>query len=774
MEEQNIKSAGEAEKREEKQNTRRSRLPAERAEDLMREIKHLSDRLENISQSGKSGEKANLLKEEIENLKSEMNEELRELLDIDESQIKYFIEEISRLSGEIDGLALEHFEISGEKGTNKEAVKRLKRHLEVGKLEEELKNNPENMAARETIAKILKGGSWNKILTGLETGDTVVSFLAPSGNFLSVKNMNDNIFGMQGADDVIDFRKKSLKEAFVDYFPNVEYDELEHNYKQGIFKIKPASDESAVKIPDLLNKVCAKVDDEMTKYINGKVDEILAREKNSDKIKKLKDFKKQLNAGGFRFNFGLSKVGKRDGENDFGHIVEAVGNTLQMAQLSREKKDGYGREYSDEAVEKEVSDIANLRKKIYESGNTIADIGGNSFQIFRKDGEKFVFNKDILRALRKGKFAPASGFENIFAETNLYMKKLNLLDIVKPFTAEEISGKSDLVGSGENLKNKLEKLNGLIEKLKNKENKFTPDDVDAVCKELDKDVKDNRCTSVAKFHKEAIKITNCAYISVDALDLGVDLLLEYESALQELEKETDVLKKKNNMKEALVKSGDEATEKMRNVRGKILSVISEANPGVEPLIFVGGDEVTIALDSAKATDELLLKIKEKTNTRVIKTVVAQAERNDKNTAETTGLSVSDKEYLIIDNHIKAMEKSEKGTEQAKKIEEEIRKLRLEAEKKIDRIKFNLNEKPLFYLPKEIKTEQETHSYLKQKIRERFEDFITGRGLDKFIVKEKGGDFTIVDERGRKISGEDVLRFVKEAGRDALAEFGVKA
>ena len=167
---------------------------------------------------------------------------------------------------------------------------------------------------------------------------------------------------------------------------------------------------------------------------------------------------------------------------------------------------------------------------------------------------------------------------------------------------------------------------------------------------------------------------SAAYISLDVLDLGVDLLLEYESLLQdeELDKAKNNQEKIQIFNKLSLEAGDQTTKKLRDFRDNVAEVCDKFGLKKDLIVAeVGGDELTLVVNSKDISEEklqeLLFALKQKTNTRVIKTVVGETDKN-----VSPGSSEEDK----VKEHLKAIKRAETGAGIAKDIEEAVRKLNL--------------------------------------------------------------------------------------------------
>jgi hypothetical protein len=133
--------------------------------------------------------------------------------------------------------------------------------------------------------------------------------------------------------------------------------------------------------------------------------------------------------------------------------------------------------------------------------------------------------------------------------------------------------------------------------------------------------------------------------------------------------------------EASLEAGDKITNTLREFRTKVFSICQKElglPPDTRLTGLVGGDELTIAIDlnatdtngnkifdaEDKKINELILWLKKETNSRVVKTVVAESRRTSD--SNDTAQNMAD--------HLAALKKAEEGAGQAKELEGYLRKL----------------------------------------------------------------------------------------------------
>lgn len=543
-----------------------------------------------------------------------------------------------------------------------EQRKELNEHLRIGLLIEKLRDDQElEIDERAAAANTLENQGWQKLLTKLKPGDRLVSVLVPSDAHVSIKYFNDTLFGPRKTDLIIEERKKALQEIF----SAQGLDSLNQSYKDGYFKITDSS-----LTPEAINVLLLQVNDR----VNEKILSLLAEEKSAHKhdpakLKKLNDFELALQTKGYEMTFGLVSVGEQKNNHDLSPIERAVAQSMKGAIVAREGsyRDGklLGVEFTPEKQARVLSEIQTQRDLLITTHqNEIRDIQGHVFSIFIKNvqGGDLTLNLDLIRDIRKGKFQPSPEHEGRVLDVKTYLKIINILDVVKPFTHEEFQG-SSVHGTDQHLSEMTRVKQELIQHLR----QGTPYDRERLLHFLSSEGKDQTCTSIPEFHARALKEQNCTYISIDVLDVGPGLLQEFDHLLAQVQKGV------RTFEDAALHAGDTTTRTMRSFRNDVQSITLQHSTSQErPLMFVGGDEAILALGTHSITNDqdLLLALREHTNSRVIQTVVGQSNRSSQ-------IEHSNEQRKT--EHMKAMKEAEDGADKAKIIERSVHALRLELE-----------------------------------------------------------------------------------------------
>lgn len=357
---------------------------------------------------------------------------------------------------------------------------------------------------------------------------------------------------------------------------------------------------------------------------------------------------------GYRITFGMSRVKEKTSDTDFTHIEQAVAEATEKAFGSRSAPE-YGGMYSQEDAEAMLKESSRLRKEIGEQFLTDGEGRLQRILEWKTDGLA-VMNANLIRDMRKGVFLPVKGEEALFETAKAYLAGLNFFDITKPYTHEELAGGA-LYGSDGTVADQVASIQRMIGAIESRS--LDADTRKGIGSELRKEGKDRTCTSAIEFNSRALEIPNCTYVSLDVLDVGPELLREYERLIQLVEHG------RMTFDEARLTAGDATTKKLRAFRSKVSDIYREKVTNDSPLMFVGGDEVVMALPTATATDNFLMALRkirlnesEKASIRVIRCAIGTGERSsDLHDTNAT-----------IRQHLAARKIAEDGSTLAKTIE----------------------------------------------------------------------------------------------------------
>lgn len=596
------------------------------------------------------------------------------------------------------------------------SIERTQKILDRARLIDKLEHGEDLLDdERNKLGSYLHERGWHAVFSELKTNDKLVYFSSPGGEF-SVKSFN-TVFGEQSTDSFIAKRGQVLFDAMDKRGLNV----LNQDYRSGMFKL-----DSKIEVDNfekMMNDVGSEINNEMSSFVKAMIEDMVEEGNPKEKYVNLEKLLDNENGGsGFRMNFGSSTVGEQKNENDLSHIISSLTECAQVSQISRRiDGDSYGSEFSKDLIFSEVYEINELGQDLMDT--SVKDEKGIDYKVFSSISNRRVMNRDLLRLIRKGEFQSTKESEDISKKVDQYIRRINLLDLVKPMTAKEAQDGT--------IKNKIDKVENFLEKDSEGQDVLKKDmsqeEKKNLAHELRNDQKDNRYDSSEFFHSEAMKLDNCVYINVDVLDLGVDLLLEYEHLLQDIQENPDELD------ETAIQAGDRITESMRIIRGHALNVFSEHFPDLKHIGKPGGDEISFAMENevdSKKMEEFLLDLQKTTGTRVIKTSVGTSERHSSKIGDVKN-DDEHKDRLV--EHLAAVKRAERGSDLCKKIEKNIRNLELLLENKIE-----------FF-------DSENNDEYKKIIDKKIEDF----GISKFkniAVKENyNGDFLVICRE--EISGD---------------------
>lgn len=515
---------------------------------------------------------------------------------------------------------------------------------------------------KKILAGLVSESNWQSIFSQMKTGENLAFFATPGGE-LSIKNLN-TILGEQVTDNLIKLRKDTLIKIAKENKTSV----LLQDFKGGFVKLP--DDLSKEESTRLLNEISGKINVVMSEAVRKELDKLLQSGKGKEiNFARLNEILTATNEEteellvGYRMNWGMSEVGEAQGEDDYSHILEAVAKAGVSAQFGRRfDGDKYGVSYDREIINNEINEIQGLGESLI--GKSIVDTNGIKYEIFSPDRQGYrVLNKDLARLIRKGELLPAQNSIATVKILEQYVRRINLLDMVKPFVAKEASDGT--------LAKKNKQLEKYIVQLPNGpelNDQLLAEEKKELVAELRMNAKDKRFLADQFFHYEAMKLDNCAYVNIDVLDLGVDLLLEYERALQMAHRNPEETQK------IMSQAGDNITTQMREIRGRALAVYEKYfGQDAEVIGKVGGDELAFALDnnvSPEMMSRFMMDLQKETGTRVIKTVVAEAERKNNQAWEPGVNGKEDDERLA--EHLQALKRAENGTKICKEIEKKMR------------------------------------------------------------------------------------------------------
>ncbi len=364
---------------------------------------------------------------------------------------------------------------------------------------------------------------------------------------------------------------------------------------------------------------------------------------------------------GYRVTYGTAIVGEAEGEESYVHIERAVSEATKGA-IRAGGTEACGAVWSPETMEQHLGEWRALRTEL--EGKYLTDQDGRTYPLFGKRGDGTVeLNADVIRLMRKEAFVPQDDQKNVAESVLRYTRLINILDVLKPFVHEEFAGGA-VYGDGRTIREQVAWTDERVQAIRSGKG-LDQEARSAIAEEIRREGKDHACTSVMEFHRQALEISECTYVHLDAIDVGVRLLQEFELLLQRVERG------EMTFDEAQLVAGDTTTAHMRAFRADISRAYGEATGGDRPIMLVGGDEVLLAMDRQKATDDLVLKLQTlrfggTSGARVIKIAVSESDR-------TSFVSEQDEFRDGVKlQHVKAQRLMEAGSERAKEIEHGLR------------------------------------------------------------------------------------------------------
>lgn len=303
----------------------------------------------------------------------------------------------------------------------------------------------------------------------LQNGDMVMTVTEPADKIFSLKTFNDYILGQQKTDSVIGARRKILQEKLSEI--GVEY--VDGNFKFTTFRFQ----ESSVTSEDL-TEALDKANEEISLMIIHLIEDDLASQNTVSPAKKekLEYLMQQLAKDGYPVRYGMSQVRG----NEMVDKSVAVSEAMVAARSFERKGAEFGQKYEGGLESRLLDTFYECSNRLVnEYGNEIKDADGFTYQIFEpiilrlEDGTeksfpgapfssledsntqysyRRVINKDLVRAVRKGKFQPYVGdnpgyrdYTEATAALEVikeYIDVLNTIDLVRPFTEAELTDNS--------------------------------------------------------------------------------------------------------------------------------------------------------------------------------------------------------------------------------------------------------------------------------------------------------------------------------------------
>lgn len=317
------------------------------------------------------------------------------------------------------------------------------------------------------------------------------------------------------------------------------------------------------------------------------------------------------------------------------------------------------------------------------------------YQKYGDNNYRRVINKDLVRAVRKGKFKPYVGdnpdhwdYTEATAALDVirdYVDVLNTIDLVRPYTEAELTenfyGEKFLEKTFEEIDQHISAIDDLLEG--NVLVEGFEDRIKKAADYLEGAMKNKEFTTRGVFHERVSLMDKSAVLSIDIGDLGVDVLRTYEEDLFAVD--ANMI----SMQEVYAGVGDRETYAMNSIRDRLVELyddIFDRQDGEKIVGLVeGGDEIVFAFDlsregeSAKI-DEFRRRLQGEIG---VPMRVVLTSHEVKRKASMQGLSVKEyypqvesKDYIDprLEAHILSMDRSERGADASKTCEAMLRKL----------------------------------------------------------------------------------------------------
>lgn len=397
--------------------------------------------------------------------------------------------------------------------------------------------------------------------------------------------------------------------------------------------------------PNELKELESNIDSEWKTKIDGIIASIKSAEytQDTDKIKKQR--KKLLDEAPIKaLNYNLT-VGASTAEGDsLTDIRTSVTKSLNAARIQlRENKvkQQEGEEitekvkaYDQETLKERLEKAQKIKEEAIKANTSIkgryTDSGlERTYQLFvlkenadhnSKNPKDYTMNRSLLYDLRKNRinFRTNDGTENPnYQEFIEYRDIINEIDIYMFYTYEEFTNTDTQIAPGrihplkEEFKRQqlaaqaikaLSKEKKMEEHTSELNKKYEISDISNYLQYLiATEHRDRNFSSQTEFYRYLIDSQNSLYVaSIDRLQVGVDVLQDNESLVEEL---LEVKDDPNKFNEKLAKVADNITLAMREFRQSAVETLKEwgINNKNQWRAFLGGDELKIAFNPNNLT-----------------------------------------------------------------------------------------------------------------------------------------------------------------------------
>jgi len=593
-----------------------------------------------------------------------------------------------------------------------ESELRIRKHVLGGARILEMEHTPEKVelseGERERIAARLENASWGKLFNGLKDGGNLAIFGRTEGPKLKALN---SLLGERNTDIVMGYKNMLIRELLSvsledgdtrlqqlvdlemtdadfhskmsEVFPEEKqngHETLSQDVKFTYTRIDISDEpEERQKALTHLEKVAKAASELVRKRIVSMLEQRReGQEKDNPRL--AGEINKALvfleEEGSYALSYGLASVEKGDGE-DFTNTVDAVvGATQALKMAGTGDASVHGAEYSREVVGGRFTEAVKIAEKY--KGDTVSfrDIDGldprkGDIAIFVEDEDspdELFLNPELYDLFRRGDVVSLTGKGELVDDIQEYVEAMNLVDIVKPMTMDEVRGKEKMA-NGYYLGDHLEVLGDHAASVR--EGEADTEEIQLVGKELALDSRDFITDSREKFHAGAMSFDHAGYVSLDVIALSKMQFRVYEKYNRE------VVAGNKTLEEASREAADELTRALRKFKDAVTSGTG-AFLGGESEVFshAGGDELKLAFD-AKTMDQQRLDLLIKQIHNAISASQSGLQARITSVAIGTSERKSEKDHTFnrkIKDHNEAYKAAEDAHEESKYLEKRLRQV----------------------------------------------------------------------------------------------------
>ncbi len=452
---------------------------------------------------------------------------------------------------------------------------------------------------------------------------TVLSVLVPGGGESGIKAMNDDMIGYgMNSGSLIPARNRIISDAF----SRQGFEIVDQGYKMTTLTTTMPAEQTAGKIRIAL----AEIDQGMKPLLMRVLGDGIAHftvEKSQlspkdpnyavyeKRIAKMTALRAKIASNPdfhFDFHIGESEIaGAGPGQKpDYAAVLAAEMDASKAAIMARDAKvtsgrtadtDGRAMVYSKATFITFCKETVALKAKL---AGAELPYEGRVVRVFAGDGE---INHDLLRAIRKQSYKEklSAAQSKILEDLGQYITRVNSFDYVKQFTGDEVANQGT----------EVDETAALIKKLQSGEpiDRDTAAKIDQVLRGSN-GIAQQDAGSEAQYFAKAAKLQNRIVLNADIKDMGLDLFDGYAKTMDSVGsgKATNLDAASASASDPIVEFKRHASEdfvryyktdlmtKARNLAqpredGRVL--LDALDRETEPVLLLGGDEVTVSLGS---------------------------------------------------------------------------------------------------------------------------------------------------------------------------------